>query len=90
MLLVVWRLFFRQAGGGLLVVLILLAVAPIKLVRAERDHGDTEQSPTYRRRSGGVSGRESAALWLGQNSAPTDVVADQHLVPPGREADARV
>ncbi|MEV5963827.1 hypothetical protein AB0L70_18820 [Kribbella sp. NPDC051952] len=75
-LLVVWRLFFRQAGGGLLVVLILLATAPISSFAQSALHGDTEKSPTYRAPQWRVFPDEtSAALWLGQNSAPTDVVA---------------
>jgi hypothetical protein len=75
-LLVVWRVFLRQAGGGMLVVLVLLATAPISSFLQSAVRGDTEKSPTYRAAHWWVYPDEaSAALWLGQNSAPTDVVA---------------
>ena len=75
-LLVVWRLFLRQAGGGLLVVLVLLATAPLSSFLQSAVHGDTEKAPTYRAARWWVYPDEAtAALWLGKNSAPTDVVA---------------
>ncbi|WP_328518919.1 hypothetical protein [Kribbella sp. NBC_00359] len=75
-LLVVWRRFLRQAGSGLFVVLMLLAIAPISSFVQSAVHGDTEKSPTYRAPRWVVYPDEaSAALWLGSHSAPTDVVA---------------
>ncbi|MEU4198121.1 hypothetical protein AB0E69_39930 [Kribbella sp. NPDC026611] len=75
-LLVIWRLFFHQAGGGLLVVLVLLATAPISSFIQSAVRGDTEKAPTYRAARWWVYPDEAeAALWLGQHSAPTDVVA---------------
>jgi hypothetical protein len=71
-----WRLFARQAGGGLFVVLMLLAVAPISSVLQSGVHGDTEKSPTYRAPRWWVYPDETeAALWLGSHSSPDQVVA---------------
>jgi hypothetical protein len=75
-LVLVWRLFFRQAGGGLLVVLVLLATAPISSFIQSAVRGDTEKAPTYRAARWWVYPDEvEAALWLGKHSRPTDVVA---------------
>ncbi|GAA1140225.1 hypothetical protein GCM10009630_43830 [Kribbella jejuensis] len=75
-LLLVWRLTLRQAGGGMLVVLVLLSTAPISSFLQSAVRGDTEKAPTYRAAHWWVYPDEAeAALWLGQNSATTDVVA---------------
>jgi len=75
-LLLVWRLTLRQAGGGMFVVLVLLSTAPISSFVQSAIRGDTEKAPTYRAARWWVYPDEAeAALWLGQNSAPTDVVA---------------
>ena len=75
-LLVAWRLFFRQAGGGMFVVLVLLSTAPISSFLQSAVRGDTEKAPTYRAARWWVYPDEAeAALWLGENSAPADVVA---------------
>ncbi|GAA1587298.1 hypothetical protein GCM10009804_49240 [Kribbella hippodromi] len=75
-LLLAWRLFFRQAGGGMFVVLVLLSTAPISSLMQTAVRGDTEKAPTYRAARWWVYPDEAeAALWLGQNSAATDVVA---------------
>jgi hypothetical protein len=75
-LLVAWRLFFRQAGGGMFVVLVLLSTAPISSLLQSAVRGDTEKAPTYRAARWWVYPDEAeAALWLGRHSAPTDVVA---------------
>jgi hypothetical protein len=75
-LLAAWRLFFRQAGGGMFVVLVLLSTAPISSFLQSAVRGDTEKAPTYRAARWWVYPDEAeAALWLGENSAPTDVVA---------------
>jgi hypothetical protein len=74
-LLLVWRLTLRQAGGGMLVVLVLLSTAPISSFVQSAARGDMEKSPTYRSAHWWVYPDETAAaLWLGRNSAPTDVV----------------
>ncbi|MFI5696834.1 hypothetical protein ACIA58_33580 [Kribbella sp. NPDC051586] len=75
-LVAAWRLFFRQAGGGMFVVLVLLSTAPISSFLQSAVRGDTEKAPTYRAARWWVYPDEAeAALWLEQNSAPTDVVA---------------
>ena len=75
-LLLVWRLTLRQAGGGMFVVLVLLSTAPISSFLQSAVRGDTEKAPTYRAARWWVYPDEAAAaLWLGQNSAATDVVA---------------
>ena len=75
-LLLVWRLTLRQAGGGMFVVLVLLSTAPISSFVQSAIRGDTEKAPTYRAARWWVYPDEAeAALWLGQNSAATDVVA---------------
>ncbi|MFF0263938.1 hypothetical protein [Kribbella sp. NPDC004536] len=75
-LLLVWRLTLRQAGGGMFVVLVLLSTAPISSFAQSAVRGDTEMAPTYRAARWWVYPDEAeAALWLGQNSATTDVVA---------------
>ncbi|HEY3556858.1 MAG TPA: hypothetical protein VGL05_05335 [Kribbella sp.] len=75
-LLLVWRLTLRQAGGGMFVVLVLLCTAPISSFAQSLVRGDTEKAPTYRSAHWWVYPDETeAALWLGRNSAPTDVVA---------------
>ena len=75
-LLLVWRLTLRQAGGGMFVVLVLLSTAPISSFLQSAVRGDTEKAPTYRAAHWWVYPDEAeAALWLGQNSATTDVVA---------------
>jgi hypothetical protein len=93
-LLAVWRLFFKQAGGGMFVVLVLLATAPISSFIQSAVRGDTEKAPTYRAARWWVYPDEaSAAVWLGQNSAPTDVVATSTWCrpagPPKPGCDAR-
>ncbi|WP_350274219.1 hypothetical protein [Kribbella sp. HUAS MG21] len=75
-LVLAWRLFFRQAGGGMFVVLVLLSTAPISSFLQSAVRGDTEKAPTYRAARWWVYPDEAAAaLWLGRHSAPTDVVA---------------
>ncbi|MGW7683940.1 hypothetical protein ACWGID_24585 [Kribbella sp. NPDC054772] len=93
-LLLVWRLTLRQAGGGMFVVLVLLSTAPISSFLQGALHGDTEKAPTYRAARWWVYPDEAeAALWLGQNSKPTDVVATNTWCrpagPPKPGCDAR-
>ncbi|MGW1346977.1 hypothetical protein ACWCOV_38405 [Kribbella sp. NPDC002412] len=69
-------LFVRRPGGALVVVLTLLAIVPIKSFAQNAVHGDTERAQTFTAPRWWVyPDEESAALWLGKHSAPTDVVA---------------
>jgi hypothetical protein len=93
-LLLVWRLTLRQAGGGMFVVLVLLSTAPISSFLQSAIRGDTEKAPTYRAARWWVYKDEAeAALWLGRNSGPTDVVATNTWCrpagPPAQGCDAR-
>ncbi len=75
-LAVLWWLLRRRPGAGLVVVLALLAVGPIKSFAQGVVHGDTERAQTFTAPRWWVyPDEESAALWLRKNSAPTDVVA---------------
>ncbi|WP_433160704.1 hypothetical protein [Kribbella sp. CA-247076] len=66
----------RRPGAGLVVVLALLAVVPLKSVGQSAVHGDTERARTFTAPRWWVyPDEESAARWLARNSAPTDVVA---------------
>ncbi|MEU4608825.1 hypothetical protein AB0F43_38050 [Kribbella sp. NPDC023972] len=72
----VWWLLRRPAGAGLVVVLALLAVVPIKSFAQSAVHGDSERAQTFTASRWWVyPDEESAALWLRKHSAPTDVVA---------------
>jgi hypothetical protein len=98
-LVVLWRLLVRRevappAVGGLLVVLTLLAIVPIKSFVQSAVHGDTEKAQTFMAPQWWVyPDEESAALWLGKHSKPTDVVAaNTWCRPAGRQTpgcDAR-
>jgi hypothetical protein len=71
-----WWLMRRPAGIGLVVVLALLALVPVKLFAQSAVHGDGERARTFTAPRWWVyPDEESAALWLGRHSAPTDVVA---------------
>ncbi|MEI8412539.1 MULTISPECIES: hypothetical protein [unclassified Kribbella] len=71
-----WWLLRRRSGAELVVVLALLAVGPIKSFAQSAVHGDSERAQTFTAARWWVyPDEESAALWLGKVSAPTDVVA---------------
>ncbi|TCO33954.1 hypothetical protein EV652_10218 [Kribbella steppae] len=71
-----WWLLRQRSGAGLVVVLALLAVVPIKSFGQSVVHGDSERAQRFTSPRWWVYPDEvSAALWLGKNSAPTDVVA---------------
>ena len=71
-----WWLLRQRPGAGLVVVLALLAVVPIKSFLQSAVHGDTERAQTFTAARWWVyPDEESAARWLAKNSAPTDVVA---------------
>jgi len=78
-LVVLWRLLVRRSAvrsGGLLVVLTLLAIVPIKSFVQSAVHGDSEKAQTFVAPRWWVyPDEESAALWLRKHSKPTDVVA---------------
>jgi hypothetical protein len=71
-----WWLLRQRSGAGLVVVLALLAVVPIKSFLQSAVHGDTERAQTFTAARWWVyPDEESAARWLAKNSAPADVVA---------------
>jgi hypothetical protein len=75
-LVVLWRMFVRRPVGGLLVVLTVLAIVPVKSFVQNTVHGDSERAQTFTAPRWWVyADEESAAQWLADNSAPTDVVA---------------
>jgi len=71
-----WWFLGRRRGAGLVVVLALLAVGPIKSFAQAAVHGDAERAQTFTAARWWVyPDEEAAARWLGKHSAPTDVVA---------------
>ena len=75
-LVVVWRFAVRRPGGALLVVLTLLAVVPVRSFAQSAVHGDSERAHVFNSARWWVyPDEEASAIWLGKNSAPTDVVA---------------
>ncbi|TCO45800.1 hypothetical protein EV646_108424 [Kribbella antiqua] len=75
-LVLLWRFVVRRPGGVIIVVVTLLLLGSIKSFAYNVVHGDTERAHVFNAPRWWVyPDEESAAIWLGQNSAPTDVVA---------------